>query len=176
MYRSSRRLVYRARAASAQALRGTAAKKPKGMSIAQWQAAFRRYQVAAAILGQWSLGGSWAHVEICSQIAASASTHRRRADLAVLFDELARRARASARPHRIRSQRIPRAGSSGQRSCAPARSASPSRVSAAAWIRPFSAWCATHPIQLARAPAQLCSGAGLVGFQCEVRRQRHEGM
>jgi hypothetical protein len=96
VYRSSRRLVYRARAASAQALRGTAAKKPKGMSIAQWQAAFRRYQVAAAILGQWSLGGSWAHVEICSQIAASASTHRRRADLAVLYDEMARRARARA--------------------------------------------------------------------------------
>lgn len=68
------------------------------MSIAQWQAAFRRYQVAAAILGQWSLGGSWAHVEICSQIAASASTHRRRADLAVLYDEMARRARARERP------------------------------------------------------------------------------
>ena len=54
----------------------------------------RRYALAAAATGQLSLGAAWAHREICLRVAMNAHAHKRRAHLAVYYDQARRPARA----------------------------------------------------------------------------------
>ncbi len=94
---------------------GSKPRKDKGLSIAQWQAsvshlavtrvarvaalqaAYRRYSVAAAIVGQLPLSASWAHGEIVAQVSHGAATHKRRANLGIIYDELCRQCSALVR-------------------------------------------------------------------------------
>ena len=50
----------------------------------------RRYALAAAATGQLSLGAAWAHREICLRVAMNAHAHKRRAHLAVYYDQARR--------------------------------------------------------------------------------------
>ena len=51
-----------------------------------------RYALAAAATGQLSLAASWAHREICLRVAMNAHAHKRRAHLAVYYDQAQRAA------------------------------------------------------------------------------------
>ena len=61
------------------------------LNLAQWHAAWSRYSVAAAATNQLTLAQSFAHRGVCMQVSLKAQSHRRRHQLAVFYDDAARK-------------------------------------------------------------------------------------
>ena len=61
------------------------------LNLAQWHAAWSRYSVAAAATDQLTLAQSFAHRDVCMHVALKAQTHKRRHQLAIFYDEAARK-------------------------------------------------------------------------------------
>ncbi len=121
---------------------GSKPKRDRGLSIAQWQAsgcahprseylvcaqvAYRRYSIAAAIVGQLPLSAAWAHGEVVAQVSHSQRGYAQTSceswyDLRRVVQARGSRSRA------VPSARIPPpSGSPGPSACAAGRRASTS--------------------------------------------------
>ena len=80
----------------AQAVNREPKKAKRSIGIVEWMAAFDRYALAADVTGQLPFGACLAHKNVCLRVAAKARVGGRARHLAVLYDELSRKAWSEA--------------------------------------------------------------------------------